>query len=302
MPSLSYAELFAALQVEGGAVNVFKSGRREHYHVFFRYKGRQVNRSCGTSDYAHAKERAAAIFNEVVSSPEKQDEQSKLDAILARLDSLTLAASQPRKIVNKDLTKAVEEFIKEKQKRSPFYVERLARRLHKFEKWANERGLRLSLISAIEIKEWLDSLELKANRSETNELNSISCFFRWCAEPERAWIASDPCKGMSRRSTDSSVKAYPKICHVSDVASLFQYLEDEQPDFVIYFALAFFGGARKQEITRAFVDVGGVGADKWAKTDAYRSAEGLFHIKFPKVRLRPSSYLPSRVTSSLSSQ
>ncbi len=47
-------------------MTVFKPEGRTCYYVFFRHRGRQYNRSCGTPDYSAAVAKAAEIIAEVV--------------------------------------------------------------------------------------------------------------------------------------------------------------------------------------------------------------------------------------------
>jgi integrase len=63
--AISPVTLCKNLGLEGG-VTVFKPEGRTCYYVFFRHRGRQYNRSCGTSDYSAAVANAAEIIAEVV--------------------------------------------------------------------------------------------------------------------------------------------------------------------------------------------------------------------------------------------
>jgi hypothetical protein len=63
--AISPVTLWKSLGMEGG-VTVFKPLGRSVYYVFFRHRGRQVSRSCGTAEYSAAVTRAAEIAAEVV--------------------------------------------------------------------------------------------------------------------------------------------------------------------------------------------------------------------------------------------
>jgi hypothetical protein len=269
--------------MEGGGVNVFKPKGQENYHVFFRHFGRQVSRSCGTTEYVAAKARAAAIFAEEIGRPKKEAEQATIKEILVHLKSLPHPALPLAVLPEISLDEAVHRYLVFKAGLSKDHVVRMERRLRRFNEWAASKQIGFDKITLKEIRNWLDSLKCRTGDAELKELGEISTFFNWCAASENGWIATNPCAGLLRkpkpRANDESVE----VCQVSDVIALFEYLEREYPQYVLYFALAFFGGARKSEIGRAFAEVTAAGSDGWRVTDTYRPEEGDFYIRFPKI-------------------
>ena len=79
--------LLQALKMEG-PVTVFKPKHERFYHVFFRHAGKQINRSTGEASYATAKEKAAQIWAEVVTRPQRQAEMEDLVTVTAELREL----------------------------------------------------------------------------------------------------------------------------------------------------------------------------------------------------------------------
>jgi len=222
VPALSNASLFSALGVEEGGVNVYKPEGLKNYHISFRHHGRQVFRSCGTTEFSAAKARGAEIFVEEVNKPKKEAEQAKLDTIIKRLDSLALPGLPPSPVTEIHLDDALREYLEFKKGLSKDHVVRMDRRLRAFNKWAANSAYALGDLNAKVIRAWLDSLKRKTADSEAKELAEVSTFLKWCAASDRGWISANPCDGLTRRPQPRATGEPIEVCDVSDVIALFE--------------------------------------------------------------------------------
>ncbi len=112
------------------------------------------------------------------------------------------------------------------------------------------RNVPLASVTAKDVSAWLEEKYGHSPKSYNNYLSYIKTFFNWCTKPEQGYIHENPLSGLSLKSI-----AYkePEYLHAEAARKLFTLLEankDEHPEYIIYAALSFFCGIRREEILR----------------------------------------------------
>ena len=253
MAALQTVQLLEALRMEG-PVTVFKPKHERFYHVFFRHAGKQINRSTGEAGYAAAKEKAAQIWAEVVTRPQRQAEIEDLVAVtseLRELRALLKAGAAPATTSGpvtvpaarkKSLSTACEEFLAEKKKFVSFHqYDGLKARCPRLVSFCISRGIEyVQDVTPTICHEWIRSLGV-APHTENGYMGDISNFLNWCTKVPRQWLASNPISALPRHRTKRGI---PEILTPTKAAELMAHVERELPEFASYYALCLFAGIR----------------------------------------------------------
>lgn len=186
MRPLSRVTPLDALRLEG-PVTVFRPKGERFYHVFFRARGKQFNRSTGKTDHAEAEARAAEIFAEVIRAPIEAEKDRVLNELMeqhkaaiealnnatARITTLGVPSngaapvivSKPRQC-RVQLATAIKEFLADKKQTASFHhFEALTIRTRVFMRFCEGKGLQyLADIEPSHCHEWISTKQI-ANKT-----------------------------------------------------------------------------------------------------------------------------------------
>jgi len=103
--------------------------------------------------------------------------------------------------------------------------------------------LTLGEISTDHVLHWLKSLDV-GKKTWNSYRADLSGIFSWfCADP-RCWLAKNPVIGVPRHKARALRKGIPDRLAVEDCRKLMLHLEERQPAWCTFFALALFAGIR----------------------------------------------------------
>lgn len=307
MPSLCRVLILQAFQVEGD-VNVFVPKRQRKagiYYVQFRYVRNgetiQVLRSTRQTNYDLARLEGARIFANEMRLPEGTAVTTKLDylsdqvaAISQRLNSLP--AGHPDTIAlpgalknKKSLLEAVEEFLTHKKalvdqgELTGSQYDTLKWKNRSFAEFCEEKGVHhVQEISEQICLDWVASRNAK--KSLRGYLGDIGNFLNWTTRFPRKWLPENPISfiGKGRKSCKR-----PEVMPVGVAAELMEFLENEFPQFVAFYAIALFAGVRQDKKDGELKRLAKcVGKDGWSP---YLTKKNLV-VPHPKVGKDPREF------------
>lgn len=235
------------------------------YYVQFRYlrngEVSQVLLSTRQKSYDLAQVEAARIFANVVRQPEDTVVTTKLDYLSDQMAALSQRLGNlPATSVNvvalpgalkpkKRVTEAVEEFLTYKgslvvqEELTQSQLDTLAWKNRSFAKFCEEKGiLYVQEISEQICLDWYAARNAK--KSLRGYMGDIGNFLNWTTKFPRKWLPENPIRfiGKGRKSYKR-----PKVMSVSVVAELMEFLENEFPQFVAFYAAAVFAGVRQDK-------------------------------------------------------
>ena len=254
MPAVAIHLLLKTLQMEG-PVSVYWEKRSGCYHVFFRHAGKQYNRKTFKITKLEATQRGAEIVAEVIRGPKETDLVASLKAELTSLKGLMIQQmgngagghvnrSNPHiKFELKTLEEARTAFklARKSMKVSASNEARLERRIDNFVEFIGQTTA-LSELTVDTFAKWLETSGPNP-RNRKNNHTAVAQFIRWCGSPPRRWCDPELTKGVAIPRIPR-VSRLPEIILPEQAEALMSLLEEKHPEYVLYYAIALFGGAR----------------------------------------------------------
>ena len=149
----------------------------------------------------------------------------------------------------------------------------------------------LSDLTTADVTAWLKSKGELKKKSWNNYRNDLFTFFAWCAAKPRGWVIDNPVAPVPKHKI---VRGQPERLEVETARELMAYLEQEHPQWCLFFALTLFLGIRPDmahgEIAKLAQAIGRDGAEKYF-------SNGVLHItgEIAKDRRTRQIQLPDNV-------
>lgn len=119
-------------------------------------------------------------------------------------------------------------------------------------------------VTTANVTAWLKSKGEMKKKSWNNYRNDLFTFFAWCAAKPRCWVVDNPVAPVPKHKI---VRAQPERLDIETARELMAYLEDNHPQWCLFFALTLFLGIRPDmqhgEIAKLAKAVERDGAEKY---------------------------------------
>lgn len=257
MSALTTAQIYKALGLEGPGVNVFKPRNRKFFHVFFRHRGSQINRSTGKETRSEAKEVAAKILSDVVSGTEDQQAKIDLRRLVDELNEIkaafqnqgavvapaTTGNGTPSSAPKTRLVDAYTEFLAAKKIGvSEEHYDDLRIRCLRFVNYCASVGIEfVQDVTSKTCLAWVKSVPVLP-KTERGYLGNLSSFLNWCTMEPRLWLPLNPVKAVPRERVKAG--KLPDILKPDMAAAVMNYVEENKPEFAAFYAISLFAGVR----------------------------------------------------------
>ena len=243
-----------ALKQEGD-VTVSWDKRSRCYYARFRFSGRQYARTTGETDPEKATAKAAEIFAEVVRGPVQALTLATLQSEIAELKTLVLQLAaggtnhrNPHvKVEIKTLGEAAKAFAAARIAKAVASSNetRLQRRIQNFVEFIGE-GLVLPELTVEHIDSWRNSRPELSPRAQKNDVAAVAQLLRWAGSPPRRWCDPELAKGVELPAV-ARTSTLPEIITASQAETLMRTVESTAPQYILFYAIALFGGVRSNK-------------------------------------------------------